>query len=284
MKITFAQFNVETKGKAYAVRFAPQFVADNVTSFVVEISDAGGGVLDSFSSSGRQSISPWNAKEIVRAYLVKQGAAKPRKGSAESPLKSKAGDPPNEFGVYQYADQEIKLEPLKSNKASAKIQTLELENGKFISSCSFYVDGYSGSGLSIHGKQHDTRGAAIVEQTTRIRKSDGMRGNGKEARRLRKFIDEIEASIVSYDAAAPERIYLYQLSDDMDAELDAQEAQIQEGGDEPKAVSREGRKARKMTQENSAIAAGLETLLSQEPAQEAQGEAYEAELPSLDDL
>jgi hypothetical protein len=47
---------------------------------VVEISDASGKVLDRYVGKGRQSVSPWNAKEAVRRYLVGKGVLKPRKG------------------------------------------------------------------------------------------------------------------------------------------------------------------------------------------------------------
>lgn len=240
MKVIFSQFHITHKKKTYAVKFTPQDVTDNRTRFTVEISAADGTVLGTLSGSGRQSISPWNATEQLRRCLEDRGELKVRKSPGsraaekigefvqeEKILKSKAGDLPNEFGVYQVADQRIAIEPLKSVKSSAEILVLELENGKFISACSCQVgDSYIGSGLSIHDEQFNTRGEAIVDKTKRIRQ--GLKPSNKKDRRIIKFTQDVETAIDGYNAAQPERIELYQGLDEWlneEEEIEAAQAQ-----------------------------------------------------------
>jgi len=82
MKVTFAQFNVDHDGKSYGVQMSVQCVADNRTFTTVTIyavNDQGQKrIISNFSGSGRQMISPSNAKTFLRKGLISEGVIKER--------------------------------------------------------------------------------------------------------------------------------------------------------------------------------------------------------------
>jgi hypothetical protein len=85
MKITFAKFHIEIKKKFYSVQMTPQVTAQNVTSCSVTVVRASDNkTILTRSISGRQIVSPWNAKEILRSVLEAQGEVKPRKKAPNS--------------------------------------------------------------------------------------------------------------------------------------------------------------------------------------------------------
>lgn len=82
MKVTFAQFNVEHDEKSYGVQMGIQYVTNNRTYTTVTIYGVNEQgvkrVLRSFSGSGRQMISPSNAKRFLRDTLIAEGVIKKR--------------------------------------------------------------------------------------------------------------------------------------------------------------------------------------------------------------
>lgn len=81
MKVTFAQFNVEYDGKSYGVQMGVQYVTQNSTFTTVTIYAVNDGVkriVRNFSTSGRQVISPSNAKRFLRDALIAEGTIKER--------------------------------------------------------------------------------------------------------------------------------------------------------------------------------------------------------------
>ena len=78
MKVTYAAFHIEYKKKSYSVSYDVSAVSENVTQVVTTVSDAQG-TLGTWAGSGRQIISPWNAKEALKKCLTEKGIYKPHK-------------------------------------------------------------------------------------------------------------------------------------------------------------------------------------------------------------
>lgn len=80
MRITYAQFNIERRGKMYAVQMGVQHTHDNATSAHITVictrDDGSKRVLLSRSVKGRQVLSPFNAKVFLRDALVAEGVIK----------------------------------------------------------------------------------------------------------------------------------------------------------------------------------------------------------------
>jgi hypothetical protein len=259
MKITRARFDVYHGDKGFVVTYDIQ--QDQASSFVVEIADASGKILDQRVGKGRQAVSPWNAKEAVRRFLVEQGVLKPRKGESVDPapvktwgdhngrnllndteplppaesapekkprrkekkiLKSKAGDPPNEYGVYEYADQEIVF---STKGVYAEVTTLELEDNSFIWATKLQLRDSGSSGpLSIHhGKRATSRKEAIKEALDYLVTKQSADKYPKEARKLVIWIGTVLSAIDSFAAEQPQRIDLYKEARDIEDEDDNEE-------------------------------------------------------------
>lgn len=78
MRTTFAQFHIEHKKKMYGVLITIQDVTQNVTRCNVRVINAQNETLLSEARSGRQIVSQWNAKEILKDALEANGMYKRR--------------------------------------------------------------------------------------------------------------------------------------------------------------------------------------------------------------
>jgi hypothetical protein len=83
MKVTFATFHIEVKKKPYAVLMDVQTdqVGNKMTvsAQVIERTDVGRRVISSSVHRGRQIISIYQAKNILRDALIAEGVVKDRR-------------------------------------------------------------------------------------------------------------------------------------------------------------------------------------------------------------
>lgn len=77
MIVTYAQFNINHRGKNYACQITVQGTYKNSRQVSATVVDANNKTLLVTSMAGRQIISGWTAKSTVRKALLENGIIKP---------------------------------------------------------------------------------------------------------------------------------------------------------------------------------------------------------------
>lgn len=77
MKVTFAQFHIEHRKEMYAVQYTLNGTYGNVSQVNINVIDGKRKTILARSESGRQIVSPWNAKNVLMEALTEIGKYKP---------------------------------------------------------------------------------------------------------------------------------------------------------------------------------------------------------------